>query len=133
MKISKEARRTSRQLFRTCLVDGKLDESRVRNVVSTVSSSKPRGYIAILDAFVHLVANEVDRQRAIVESATHLTAATQVELQSSLSKKYGRTLSLEFHINPELLGGIRVKVGSDVWDGSVKARLEALSTSLAAA
>lgn len=133
MKISKEARRTSRQLFRTCVVDGKLDEARVRNVVSTVSSSKPRGYIAILDAFARLVAHEVDRQRAIVESATELTPAIQSDLQSSLAAKYGRPLSLEFQVKPELLGGIRIKVGSDVWDGSVKARLEALSTSLAAA
>lgn len=132
MKISKEARRTSRQLFRTCMVDGKLDENRVRTVVNGVAQGKPRGYIAILDAFARLVSHEVDRQRAIVESATLLTAATQVELRSSLSKKYGRPLNLEFHVNPELLGGIRVKVGSDVWDGSVKARLEALTTSLAA-
>lgn len=132
MKISKEARRTSRQLFRACIADGKLDESRVRNVVSKLSSSKPRGYIAILDAFARLVANEVDRQRAFVESATELTASIEYGLKMSLSKKYGRPLNLEFHVNPALLGGIRVKVGSDVWDGSVKARLTALSTSLSA-
>jgi len=132
MKITKEARRTSRQLFRACMVNGKLDESSVRKVVSTVAGSKPRGYIGILDAFARLVANEVDRQRAAVESASPLSAATQTELQASLSKKYGRPLTLDFSVNPELLGGIRVKVGSDVWDGSVKARLKALSDSLAA-
>ncbi len=130
MKISKEARRTSRQLFRICLADGKLDESRVRTVVNGVATSKPRGYLGILDSFSRLVANEVDRQRAVVESATQLTPAIAVELQASLSKKYGRVLSLEFKVDPELLGGIRVKVGSDVWDGSVKARLEALKNSL---
>jgi F-type H+-transporting ATPase subunit delta len=132
MKISKEARRTSRQLFRACMVDGKLDESRVRTVVNGVASSKPRGYIGMLDAFARLVANEVSRQRALVESASALTPATQSELQASLSKKYGRQLTLDFSVNPELLGGIRVKVGSDVWDGSVKARLEGLAASLAA-
>ena len=132
MKISKEARRTSRQLFRVCMVDGKLDESRVRTVVNGVASSKPRGYIGMLDAFSRLVANEVSRQRALVESATALAPATQTELQASLSKKYGRQLTLDFSVNPELLGGIRVKVGSDVWDGSVKARLEGLAASLAA-
>jgi F-type H+-transporting ATPase subunit delta len=132
MKITKEARRTSRQLFRACLADGKLDESRVRTVVSSVANSKPRSYIGILDAFARLVANEVDRQRAAVESATALTPASQSELQASLSKKYGRPLTLEFSVNPALLGGIRVKVGSDVWDGSVKARLNALSESLSA-
>ena len=132
MKISKEARRTSRQLFRACMVDGKLDESRVRTVVNGVASSKPRGYIGMLDTFSRLVANEVSRQRALVESASALSPATQTELQASLSKKYGRQLTLDFSVNPELLGGIRVKVGSDVWDGSVKARLEGLAASLAA-
>ena len=130
MKITKEARRTSRQLFRVCMADGKLDESRVRTVVSTLSGSKPRGYLGILDGFSRLVSNEVDRQRALVESATSLSAATQAELQVSLSKKYNRTLTLDFSVNRDLLGGIRVKVGSDVWDGSVKARLEALKASL---
>jgi len=130
MKISKEARRTSRQLFRACLADGKLDESRVRLVVAQVAASKPRGYIAILDAFQGQVRTEIDSHRALVESATPLTAELQSNLASSLAAKYGRPLSLEFQTQPELLGGIRVKVGSDVWDGSVKARLENLRVSL---
>ncbi len=130
MKISKEARRTSRQLFRICIAEGKLDESRVRTVVNGVASSKPHGYLGILDSFSRLVANEINKQLAVVESATQLTPAIASDLQSSLSKKYGRQLTLEFKIVPELLGGIRVKVGSDVWDGSVKARLEALKNSL---
>ncbi len=130
MKISKEARRLSRQLFRACLADGKLDESRVRLVVQQVATSRPRGFIGILDNFQRLVANELGRSRALVESATELDAAARTELQTGLSAKYGRPLTLEFAVNPELLGGIRVKVGSDVWDGSVKARLEALKASL---
>ena len=130
MKISKEARRTSRQLFRICIAEGKLDESRVRTVVNGVASSKPHGYLGILDSFSRLVANEINKQLAVVESATQLTPAIASDLQSSLSKKYCRPLTLEFKIVPELLGGIRVKVGSDVWDGSVKARLEALKNSL---
>jgi F-type H+-transporting ATPase subunit delta len=130
MKISKEARRSSRQLFKACLVDGKLDESRVRSVVSKVAAAKPRAYMGILNNFSSLVRAEIDRQHAVVESATALDAGTQGNLKVSLSKKYGRELSLEFQVRPELLGGIRVKVGSDVWDGSVKARLEALKASL---
>lgn len=130
MKISKEARRTSRQLFRVCLVDGKLDENRVRQVVQKISESKPRGYIAILDAFVSQVRAEVESKRAIVESATPLETDLQNNLAAGLSRKYGRELALEYQVKPELLGGIRVKVGSDVWDGTVKARLEALKASL---
>ena len=131
MKISKEARRSSRQLFRACLADGKLDESRVRLVLTQVAASKPRGYIAILTNLQRLVTTEVERSSALVESATELNADTRAELQSSLTRKYGRPISLSFQINPELLGGIRVQVGSDVWDGTVKARLEALKAQLA--
>lgn len=131
MKISKEARRTSRQLFRACLVNGRLDESRVRLVVSRVSQSKPRGYMAVLESFARLVRSEVEKQRALVESATDLDATTRQQLQQSLDAKYGRQLQLEFSVNPGLLGGIRVRVGSDVWDGSVKARLEHLKAQLA--
>lgn len=131
MKISKEARRLSRQLFRVCIVDGKLDESRVRQVVSKVSESKPRGYIGILDNLKNLIAAELSRSVALVESATALDSAEQAQLKAGLSTKYGRPLALQFAVLPELLGGIRVKVGSDVWDGSVKARLEALQNALA--
>jgi F-type H+-transporting ATPase subunit delta len=47
-----------------------------------------------------------------------------------LNKKYGKDLSTEFVVKPELLGGMRVRVGSDVWDGSVRNRLERLRQQL---
>lgn len=131
MKISKEARRTSRQLFRVCLVDGKLDESRVRLVMKQVMESKPRGYVGILDAFARQIGAEIEKQRALVESATELDSKLRTQLQQSLNTKYGRELTLEFNVKPELLGGVRVRVGSDVWDGSVKARLDNLAAQLA--
>ncbi|MBL9116546.1 MAG: ATP synthase F1 subunit delta [Verrucomicrobiaceae bacterium] len=131
MKISKEARRTSRQLFKACFVEGKLDESRVRTIVAKVGEAKPRGYIGILENFKNLIANEQARSVAVVESATELDGATRSQLQSGLDAKYGRPLALSYTVNPELLGGVRIKVGSDVWDGSVKARLEALQNALA--
>lgn len=130
MKISKEARRSSRQLFRACLVDGRLDEGRVRTAVAKIAEAKPRGYIGILVNLSRLVRNEFERQSAIVESATELSDDMRYQLKAGLSKKYGRDLTLQYALKPELLGGIRVRVGSDVWDGSVKARLEALASSL---
>ena len=45
---------------------------------------------------------------------------------ADLRKKYGKDLTFDFQTNPDLLGGMRVKVGSDVWDGSVRARLQQL-------
>jgi len=131
MKISKEARRVSRSLYRACIANGKLDESRVRLVVNQVAASKPRAYLGILHNFRNLVATELGRSVASVESASDLDASAREQLQVGLNAKYGRHLALDFKITPELLGGIRVKVGSDVWDGSIKARLEALKNALA--
>jgi len=48
----------------------------------------------------------------------------------SLKKTYGDDLATDFSVNPNLIGGMRVKVGSNVWDGSVKARIKALENTL---
>ena len=62
-----------------------------------------------------------------MESSTSLDSNTTVRVTSSLQEKYGHDLSFEFKVTPELLGGMRIRVGNDVWDGSVKGRLDRLS------
>jgi len=129
MRISKQARRDAKQLFRTCLVNGVLDEAKVRDLVQKVVTVKPRGYFAILSHFHRLVKLELDRRAARVESAVPLGAELQADVQTSLERLYGPGLAFTFRHNPELIGGLRVKVGSDVCDGSVRARLDALAES----
>jgi F-type H+-transporting ATPase subunit delta len=126
MKISKQARRGAKELFRDCIVNGVLDEKRVRNVVGKVAELKPRGYIEILSHFHRLVKLELERRTARVESATPLSADVQAEVTNKLGKLYGQGLNISFAQNPALLGGLRIKVGSDVYDGSVQARLDGL-------
>jgi F-type H+-transporting ATPase subunit delta len=126
MKISKQARRGAKELFRDCIVNGVLDEKRVRNVVGKVAELKPRGYIEILSHFHRLVKLELERRTARVESATPLSADVQAEVTNKLGKLYGQGLNISFAQNPALLGGLRIKVGSDCYDGSVQARLEGL-------
>lgn len=132
MKVNKQARRGGKDLFRCCFQNGQLDESRVRATVSAVLEKKPRGYLAILHHFTRLVKFEVQRRSAVVESAVSLTPALQAQISERLSLSYGAGLSIRFSENPALIGGLRVKVGSDVFDGSVRARLNGLSASFAA-
>ena len=126
MKISKQARREAKELFRSSIVNGVLDENRVRLVVGKVAELKPRGYLGILTHFHRLVKLEVERRTARVESAVPLSPDIQADVASKLSKLYGQGLNISFAQNPALLGGLRIKVGSDVYDGSVQARLEEL-------
>ena len=126
MKISKQARREAKELFRSSIVNGVLDENRVRLVVGKVAELKPRGFLGILTHFHRLVKLEVERRTARVESAVPLSPDIQADVTSKLSKLYGQGLNISFAQNPALLGGLRIKVGSDVYDGSVQARLEEL-------
>jgi F-type H+-transporting ATPase subunit delta len=72
----------------------------------------------------------VEKRRARIETASEMDPATQSEVVTNLKKKYGSDLTPEFVVNPELLGGMRIRVGSDVWDGSVRNRLERLQQQL---
>ena len=130
MKISKQARRDARQLLRACMSNAVLEESRVKQAVQAVIRDKPRGYIAVLSQFERLVKLELARRAARVESATVLTPQFQASVQADLTQKYGAGLSFTFVHNPALLGGLRIQVGGDVYDGSVQGRLAALQESL---
>jgi F-type H+-transporting ATPase subunit delta len=129
MKISKQAQREARQLFRSCQVNGLLDESRVRHTVTLLSTQKPRGYVGILSRLHRLVKMDLEQHAARVESAMPLTADLQSDVTGEIKRKYGAGVSISFAQNPALIGGLRIQVGSDLYDGSVKMRLQKLEES----
>ena len=129
MRISKQARREAKELFRACQVDGLLDEDRVRRAVGRVLETKPRGYLATLHFFQRLVKLDVERRRAHVESAQDLPKELRSQVSTKLTHHYGPGLSVQFTPQPELVGGMRIRVGSDVLDGSILGRLQTLEES----
>ena len=129
MKISKQAQREARQVFRCCLINGVLDEARVRQAVELLAEQKPRGYVAILARLHRLVKLDVAERTVRVESAVPATPEQMASLQASLEKHYGAGLEINYGTNPSLIGGLRIQVGSDLYDGTVKTRLERLQQS----
>ena len=129
MKISRQAQREAKQLFQTCHVDGKLNDYRTREAVKLLLEKKPRDFVAILSHLHRLIKLDVQRRTADVQSAIELNDNQQTEVRENLAKIYGNNLNYTFTKNPELLGGMRVKVGSDVFDGSVITRLTKLEES----
>jgi F-type H+-transporting ATPase subunit delta len=126
MKITKEARQLSRQLFRLSLTDDRLDRAKVNSIVQTVLAEKPRHYLGALEAYQRLLRLEIAKRHAVIETASSLSQETSLRVVDSLKSKYGDDLTTEFKINPELIGGMRIRVGSDVLDGSVRNRLTRL-------
>ena len=121
--------REAKQLFRLCVLNGSLDEGRVRQVVQRVIESKRRGYLVLLSHFQRLVKLDHDRHTAEVESAVPLPADLRASVQAGLQSVYGPRIDILFAHRPALIGGMRVKVGSDVYDGSVQSELAALERS----
>lgn len=126
MKTTKQVKREAKQLFRLCLVNGVLDELRVRQVVQGILQSKHRGAHAVLSLFLRLVKLEISQHTADIESAALLPADLQATVLDDLERVYGSGISTSFSLNPALIGGMRIRVGSDVYDGSIKAGLAAL-------
>lgn len=127
MKVSKDAAKAASRIFNLCSPAGKLNEESFRTAVARIVESRPRGYRGILHALHRLLRLHAESRKAVVESATELGAAEKSRIESSLGKQYGEGLDFTYVTAPELLGGTRIRVGDDVWDGSVKSRLDRLA------
>jgi F-type H+-transporting ATPase subunit delta len=126
MKSSKESRKMSRHLLRLSFTDGKLDQEKVSHMVQSILSEKPRHHLDILKDYQRLLRLEVEKRHAVIESATPLNGSMGDRIVANLKSRYGDDLTTEFRTNPKLLGGLRIKIGDDVWDGSVRSRLSQL-------
>ncbi len=106
------------------MTDDRIDRAKVSSLVQIVLTEKPRHYLGALEAYQRLLRLEMDKHHAVIESADAAQRRDEpASIVSSLKQKYGEDLTTEFTVNPELIGGMRIKIGSDVWDGSVRQRL----------
>ena len=98
----------------------------MRTAIDELLTRKPRGYAGILTQLERLVKLDIARRNARIESVVPLDGAIEGSLKAALTRRYGPGLNFSFGVNPGLIGGMRVQVGSDVYDGSIRARLSEL-------
>ena len=127
MKVSKPAASAARRLFGLSHTDGRLDNNKLRTVSTRLAEDKPRDYRAILVALHRLVRLDVEKRKVTIESAVELDQITRQRVFNDLALKYGNDLEVQYLVNPVLLGGLRIRVGDDVFDGSVQGRLDRLA------
>jgi F-type H+-transporting ATPase subunit delta len=85
----------------------------------------------LLRTAASIVADQAGLSVATVTSAKPVPAAQLARLQDGLAKTYGRELTFNLVVDPDLIGGLRVQVGDDVIDGSVASKLKELRLQLA--
>ena len=130
MQTTKQAERDAKKLLRLCLVDGSLDEARVRQVVRPGDRVRPvrraRRPVAV-SAPGAARQSQAQRRRWTAPRRCRPTCGQRIEAALGADAT-GRTVTTSFAENPALIGGVRIKVGSDVYDGSVQGHLAALES-----
>jgi F-type H+-transporting ATPase subunit delta len=105
------------------LLNGKAQPATVRLVEVALGGFGGRGFEFSLNRLVELTAAKRDREVAYVTVAKPLDDAEEQRLSAKLSDIYGRQVSLKVDVDPRVIGGVSVRVGSDLYDGTILRRL----------
>lgn len=113
------------------LLAGKATDVTVRAVRMALGGFGGRSVTGALTRLVELAAERRDLSVAYVTVATPLTEAEEQRLGTALSARYGRDVSVKTTVDPLVLGGARVQVGADLYDGTIARRLHQARNALA--
>jgi F-type H+-transporting ATPase subunit delta len=105
------------------LLKGKTQAATVRLVEVALEGFGGRSFEFSLTRLVELTAAKRDREVAYVTVAAPLDDAEEQRLSAKLSDIYGRQVSLKVDVDPTVIGGVSVRVGSDLYDGTILRRL----------
>jgi F-type H+-transporting ATPase subunit delta len=130
MRITKRNKREAWRLYRMCLADRVLDETRARLAAKRMIESGRHDSVGILSHFLRLLRIDRDEHTAHVESAAPLPADLRAQLEADITRWFGPGVYAEFTENSRLIGGVSMRVGSHIYDGSVRGRLAAIEASL---
>jgi ATP synthase F1 delta subunit len=127
MKIPKQAQRQANSLFNACSVNGVPDFQKALQAIDLLLEKRPRGWRQIVEHLKKRIRLEADKRAVLVQSAAPLDEAQQAEITRSIRERNpDRPLEFNFAVVPELLGGLRVQIGWQVLDASIRSRLESL-------
>ncbi|MGW1196007.1 F0F1 ATP synthase subunit delta [Streptomyces sp. NPDC002536] len=105
------------------LLGGRANPVTERLVVRLVTAPRGRSLEAGLNALSKLAAERRDRTVAVVTSAVPLDDRQKQRLGDALAKLYGRRVHLNMDVDPEIIGGIQVRIGDEVINGTIADRL----------
>ncbi|AYY14275.1 F0F1 ATP synthase subunit delta [Actinobacteria bacterium YIM 96077] len=114
------------------LLAGKADERTVMLVHQVVQHPRGRQLGDALNALVEQSARRRERLLARIRVAAPLRPDQETRLTAALARIYQREVDLQVEVDPEVLGGVVVRVGDEVIDGSVAHRLEEIRRQLSA-
>lgn len=127
MRADKKTKTLAKQLFRLSVVNGTVSAEQVAGVLGWIEKNSPRHVLTLLKLYRGYITAELAKSRALVEHAGSVTDATLKMIEGAMTQKYHRVVTATAKANPQLLAGLRVRVGSDVYESSVAGQLATLS------
>ncbi|WP_430884017.1 F0F1 ATP synthase subunit delta [Fusibacter sp. JL216-2] len=126
-KINKEERKD----IITKVFDDKVSKEVMNFMKILIDKRRGTAISSIYNEYVDMLDDHKGVVKAVVESAVPLTDEEQKALTEKLAKVTGREVHLSSVVKPEVIGGIIVKIGDKVIDGSVRSRLDIMKDNLA--
>jgi len=113
------------------LLEGKASPETIQLAEQAVRVPRGRRLDTVLETYLRLASERRDELTALVTSAVALDEQQRARLASALERTYGKRVTLQSVVDPQVVGGIRVQVGDEVVDGTVVRRLDAVRRDLA--
>ena len=130
MRADKKTKALAKQLFKLSLVHGTVSAEQVTGVLGYIEKNVPRHALALLQLYHRAIATELAKSHAVVEHAGPIHDGTLPLIEGAMTRKYQRPVSATARPNAKLLAGLRIRIGSDVYESSVSGQLAALSSAL---
>lgn len=127
MRADKKTKALAKQLFRLSLVNGAVSPEQVAGVLGYVEKVAPRNSLGLLKLYQRAIVTELAKSHARVEHAGPISEATLRMIEGAMTQKYKRPVTATASANPRLLAGLRVRIGSDVYESTVAGQLATLS------
>jgi len=130
MAANKKTKLLAKQLFKLSLINGQVSAGQVEGVLGYLEKTQPHHLLALLKLYHRAIATELARSHAVVEHAGPLGEATLKLIERTMTQRYQRSVTASAKANPKLLAGLRVRVGSDVYESTVAGQLASLSSAV---
>lgn len=112
------------------IFEGKVSEPVWNTLLVLIDKGRQSILAALVNDYVKVANEALGQASAIVYSAFELTDAQQSEIASNFSKVTGKTIRVSNVIEPKLLGGVQVRIGDRLYDGSLAGKLDRLAKAL---
>ncbi len=127
MAANKQTKLLAKRLFKLSFANGQLSAEQVAGVLGYIEKTAPHHPLALLKLYHRAVATEFAKSRAIVEHAGPINETALKSIEDAMTRRYRRPVTASALPNPKLLAGLRVRVGSDLYESTVAGQLTTLS------